>query len=76
MENGRFNSGNRTILINRDSRDHVWMKSSWRIKVRNAKSILKLMENIFEESNFWIWKYAEMEVIRTYKRVLVASVTE
>ena len=34
------------------------------------------MENIFEESNFWIWKYAEMEVIRTYKRVLVASVTE
>ena len=46
------------------------------VKLRNAKSILKLMENIFEESNFWIWKYAEMEVIRTYKRVLVASVTE
>lgn len=40
LENGRFNSGNRTILINeRYSRDHVWMKSSWKIKVRNAKSI-------------------------------------
>ena len=53
----------------------VWMKSSWRIKMRNAKSILKLMENIFEESNFRIWKCAEMEVIGTYKRVLVDSVT-
>ena len=62
-------------LIERYSRDHVWMKSSWRIKVRNTKSIIKLMENIFEESNFEIWKCAEMEVIGTYKTVLVDSIT-